>query len=56
MPVNPDGSAVQQQHIAFPERLDQVPRTLAREADQIDDDVRLERCNAVSERAGRFFF
>lgn len=52
--VDPDGSAVQEQGIAFLERLNQMPRALLREADQIDDDVRAQGGNAVSERAGGF--
>lgn len=52
--VDPDGSAVQEQGIAFLERLNQMPGALLREADQIDDDVRAQGGNAVSERAGGF--
>jgi hypothetical protein len=52
--VNPDGSAMQEQRIAFLQRLNQMLRTLQCEANQIDDDVRTESCNAVSESAGGF--
>ena len=52
--VDPGGSAVQEQWIAFLQRLNQVLRTLKREANQIDDDVRAEGVNVVSECAGGF--
>ena len=54
--MHPDGSAMEEQHIAVLERLNQMLRTLRREANQIYDDFRPERCNAVSECAGGFFF
>ncbi len=52
--VDPGGSAMQEQRIAFLERLNQMLRTLQCEANQIDDDVRAESCNAASECACGF--
>ena len=43
---------MQQQRIAFPERVNQMLRALQCEANQIDDDVRTQLRDAVAETAG----
>jgi hypothetical protein len=45
---------MQEQCVAFLQRVNKMVRTLQCEANQIDDDVRTESCNAVSESAGGF--
>jgi hypothetical protein len=54
VPVHPGRPTVQQQRIAFFESANEMLRTLQRKANQIDDDIRTERGNAVAEGAGGF--
>ena len=50
--VDPGRSTMHEQRIAFLERANQVLRTVECEANQIDDDIRSEGCDAISECAG----
>ena len=45
---------MQEQRVAFPQRVNEMLRTLQCEANQVDDDIRTESCNGVSESARGF--
>jgi hypothetical protein len=45
---------MQQQRIAFLQRVNEMLRAFQCEANQVDDDVRTESCNSVSESSGCF--
>src|SRR5262249_9135306 len=49
--VHPDGAAVHEQRTRRPERVDEVLGRCGREADQVDDRVRLEIGDRLPERA-----
>jgi hypothetical protein len=55
VPMDPDRTAVKEQYVAVPQRLNQMLRALDGKANEVDDDVWAETGNTFAKGARRFF-